>query len=330
MRDIPKPLPEEPSRFVDQLRFFIRQSGLAYKTEQTYVHWVLRYIRFHDKRHPASLNESHIEKFLTYLSVKNRVSPNTQRTALNALMFLYKKFLKQDLGELTFSYSKTNRRLPVVFSTSEALSVIKHLNNHYKLMAQLMFGSGLRVSECTRLRIKDIDFGMSCVIVRDGKGTKDRATVLPPSIVEPLKKQIAKVEIIHQQDLADGYGRVYMPFRLEQKYPNGAVSLAWQYLFPARELAKDPRSDEIRRHHIMERSLQRQVHQAIKLAKIAKHANCHTFRHSFATALLQQGYDIRTIQKLLGHSKVETTEIYTHVIKQGASAVRSPLDNANA
>lgn len=325
MQDIPKQIPARPTRFIDQLRFFIRKRGLAYKTEQTYVRWVLQYIRFHDKKHPKDLNEAHIEAFLDHLGIHMNAAKNTQRTALNALVFLYREFLGVEVKNLVFRHSTKHRRIPVVFTKEEAFSVIDNLDGSYKLMAQLMFGSGLRVTECLRLRVKDIDFGMNIISIIDGKGGKHRTTLLPSAITSDLTNQIEQVKHLHQADLAAGYGEVYMPDRLAIKYPSSAKSLAWQYLFPASQLSVDPRSKKRRRHHIIDRSVQRAVKKAILKAGIHKHASCHTFRHSFATSLLQQGYDIRTIQKLLGHSKVETTEIYTHVVNQGAYGVISPL-----
>ncbi|UZE97168.1 integron integrase [Alkalimarinus alittae] len=326
MLDIPAPLPAQPVRFIDKFRFYIRKRGLAYKTEKTYVSWVIRYIRFHNKQHPSLLSEAHIEMYLDHLGVQLNAAKNTQRTALNALVFLYREFLGTELKDLKFSHAKKSRKLPVVFSHDEAMRVISELQGPYKLMAQLMFGSGLRISECIRLRIKDLDFGMSVLIVRDGKGGKDRSTVLPSVLHAALRKQITLVNLIHQQDVEDGFGEVYMPDRLAYKYPTSASSLEWKYLFPSSNYSVDPRSDKTRRHHVMDRSVQRAVKAAIAKAGIHKHASCHTFRHSFATSLLQQGYDIRTIQKLLGHSNVETTEIYTHVLGQGANGVISPLE----
>jgi integron integrase len=325
MEDIPKPIPDRPTRFIDQLRFFIRKRGLAYRTEQTYVTWVLKYIRFHNRQHPARLNEAHIEMYLDYLAIQQRVATNTQRTALNALIFLYREFMGRNIENLNYQFTVPKRRLPTVFSREEALSVIDNLEGSFKLMAQLMYGCGLRISECLRLRVKDLDFGMKTLLVREAKGGKDRSTLLPEVLHSSLNKQIEKVQLLHNEDLAAGFGEVYMPGRLAIKYPSGARSLNWQYLFPANNRSKDPRSNITRRHHVMDRTVQRQVKQAIIKAGIHKHANCHTFRHSFATSLLQQGYDIRTIQKLLGHAKVETTEIYTHVVGQGAYGVMSPL-----
>ncbi len=326
MEDIPIKIPENPAKFMDKFRFFIRARGMAYKTEQTYVNWVLAYIKFHNKQHPIDLNESHVEKFLNDLAVNQNLAPNTQRTALNAILFLYKTFLEIELKPLRFKYSKKAQRLPVVFSNEEASKVISHLEHPYKLMAQLMFGAGLRVSECLRLRVKDIDFDMNVLLVRDGKGGKDRSTVIPKSIMSDLRLQIEFVSTLHKRDLSQGFGEVYLPYQLEKKYPSASTSLAWQYIFPAPSLSVDPRSNKKRRHHLMDRIVQINVKKAVKAAGIEKNASCHTFRHSFATSLLRQGYDIRTIQELLGHSRVETTEIYTHVIKQGANEVISPVD----
>ena len=326
MNDIPKIIPNPPVRLIDQIRFFIRQRGLAYKTEKTYISWIVRYIRFHKLKHPSGLSEAHIEMFLDDLAIRQFAAKNTQRTALNAIIFLYREFLKVEIKQLKFSYAKAPRRLPVVFSHAEAMSVISLLPSPYKLMAQLMFGSGLRISECIRLRVKDLDFAMNVTIVRDGKGCKDRSTVLPNVLFAPLADQIERVRLIHKQDGENNISGVFLPNRLAIKYPAAEHSLEWQYLFPSKNIARDPRANVLRRHHIMDRTLQRKVKTAIKQSNIHKHASCHTFRHSFATSLLQQGYDIRTIQKLLGHAKVETTEIYTHVINQGANAVKSPLE----
>lgn len=326
--DVPPPIPAKPTRFTDQLRAFIRSRGLAYKTEKTYLFWTLRFIRFHNKRHPRTMGAPEVEEFLSYLAVHRSSSINTQRTALNALVFLYREFLGQDLGQLSFGQARTGRRLPTVFSADEAARVIAAMEGEYKLMTQLMYGSGLRVSECIRLRVKDVDFDMNALIVRDGKGSKDRSTVLPQSLIGPLRHQIRLVELLHQQDLADGYGEVYLPNALALKYPKAATDMAWQYLFPARNLSVDPRSGKRRRHHVMDRALQRAVKSAIRRAGITKHASCHTFRHSFATRLLEAGYDLRTIQELLGHSDVKTTEIYTHIVRQGGRGVVSPIDRS--
>lgn len=326
MKDIPTYLPERPVKLLDQFRFCIRAQGLAYKTEQTYTHWVKRFILFHQKKHPNELSKPHVEAFLNHLSVNQYLAPNTQKTALNALVFFYNKFLRQELGTLSFSYARKPPRIPVVFTEREALLVIGCLPHPYKLMAQVMYGSGLRISECLNLRVKDIDFDMNVIIVRSGKGSKDRSTVLPQGLKSSLQNQINYVKAIHQKDIEAGVGEVYLPFQLAKKYPNAGRSAAWQFLFPSSGTAVDPRSQIIRRHHMMDRTVQKQVKAAITKAGIEKHANCHTFRHSFATSLLKRGSDIRTIQALLGHTDVKTTEIYTHVMGRGAGAVTSPLD----
>ncbi len=324
--DVPPPVPEQPVRFTDQLRSFIRARNLAYKTEKTYLFWILRFIRFHNRQHPKVMGAVEVEAFLSHLAVQQHASVNTQRTALNALVFLYREFLGQDLGTLSFGQAKGRRRIPTVFSNDEACAVIARLDAEYKLMAQLMYGSGLRISECIRLRVKDVDFSMNVLNVRDGKGGKDRVTVLPTSLRPMLVQQIGFVKALHQKDLARGCGEVYLPHALARKYPNAPRETAWQFLFPAGILSIDPRGGVRRRHHVMDRTVQKVIKQAIRESGVAKQASCHTFRHSFATRLLESGYDLRTIQELLGHADVKTTEIYTHVVKQGAPGVVSPLD----
>ncbi len=324
--DIPKALPRHPTRFLDRLRFFMRAQHKSLRTEHTYVYWIKRYIYFHGMQQPQLLDKSHVEAFLSDLSVHQHVSPNTQSTALNAIVFLYKQFLGIDLGQFQFAYAKRERRPPVVFSHEEASAIINRLKSPLKMMALLMYGSGLRVSECTRVRVKDIDFSRLEVHVLDSKGAKSRRTVLPELLIEPLQAQIAFVERLHHQDMSNGFGKVYMPFALEKKYPQQAISLAWQYVFPAARIAKDPRAEVYRRHHVHQSVIQKAVKQAIKANKINKFASCHTFRHSFATRLLEQHYDIRTIQELLGHSDVETTEIYTHVLNKGGRGIVSPAE----
>ena len=325
--DIPRPIPDKPVRFLDQVRQFIRGQNKAYKTEKTYIHWIKCFIRFHGKQHPKDMGPRHIEAFLTDLAVRRHASVSTQRTALNALVFLYKQFLGQDLAELNFQYSSQARNIPVVFSHSEATRVIDLLPEPYRLMTHLMYGAGLRISECCRLRIKDLDFEMNVIIVRKSKGNKDRVTLLPKITVDRLHDQITLVESIHKRDIENGKGEVYLPFALGRKYPSAATELAWQYLFPAQNLSRDPRTDIERRHHIMDSTVQRCVRSAIRSSGILKKSGCHTFRHSFATRLLEAGYDIRTIQELLGHNDVKTTEIYTHVTKQGGLGVKSPADS---
>ncbi len=325
--DIPRPIPDQPVRFLDQLRQFIRQQNKAYKTEKTYLHWVKRFIRFHGKKHPGDMGEAEIEAFLGDMAVRRHASVSTQRTALNALVFLYKQFLGRDLQALDYKYSLAQRNIPVVFSHREATLIIQLLDEPYRLLAHLMYGAGLRISECCRLRIKDVDFEMNALVVRKSKGNKDRVTLLPRIAIDRLKEQIELVKAIHQRDIANGCGEVYLPFALAKKYPSAATELAWQYVFPAQNLSRDPRSDVERRHHVMDSTVQRCVRVALQQSRINKKASCHTFRHSFATRLLENGYDIRTIQKLLGHSDVKTTEIYTHVTKQGGLGVKSPVDS---
>lgn len=327
MEDIPIRIKHNSPRFIDQFRLFIRSRNLAYTTEKTYVHWVVRFIRFHRYKHPAKMNNRDIETFLSDLAVNKYCSVSTQRTALNALVFLFKKFLqREDLGTLIFSNSKKNRRIPTVFTHEEALQVISQLQGLYKLMAEYMYGAGLRISEIVRLRVKDIDFGMNQTIVRSGKGNKDRITLLPFRLKEKLMAQINMVELIHQKDLSEGYGEVFLPNALEKKFKGANKQLKWQYLFPSSRISQDPRSGVSRRHHLDQSVVAKNIAKAIKLSNINKKASSHTFRHTFATQLLLKGYDIRTIQDLLGHADVSTTEIYTHVIKHGKAGVRSPID----
>lgn len=326
MDDIPIPVDPDSTRFIPLLRSFIRQKGLAYSTEKTYVHWILNYIRFHNLKHPEELGPEEVDEYLTHLALNQNVAPGTQRIALNALVFLYQQFLQRPLGVLQFSYARPARRIPVVLSHEEAGKIIELIDGNYRLMAQLMYGCGLRLMECCRLRIQDIDFGMHQIIVRESKGDKQRTTVLPDSLVGPLKQRIADTEIIHDFDVARGYGRVYLPYALAKKYKNSAAELIWQYLFPASKLSRDPRDGTMRRHHIHESWMQKHVRNAVRKSGIRKKISSHTFRHSFATRLLEQGYDLRTIQELLGHSDISMTEIYTHVVKRGGRGVKSPVD----
>ncbi len=326
MDDIPPKLPAKPVRFIDQLRASIRAGNLSYSTEKTYVGWTLRYIRFHQRRHPQDMGEAEVSEFLSHLATQLNASPNTQRTALNALVYVYRRLLRRNQFDLDFRRSSKTPRIPVVFTHAEAMAVIDSLSGPYKLMAQIMYGEGLRVSEAARLRIKDVDLDTGHLIVRSGKGNRDRSTILPEVCRESLQAQVGLVAGLHQRDLLDGFGEVYMPYALARKYRADASQLAWQYLFPAPHVSLDPRSGVKRRHHLLPRSAQRQVKRAILGSRIHKHAGCHTFRHSFATRLLEAGYDLRTIQELLGHADVKTTEIYTHVVKAYQREVRSPVD----
>ena len=305
----------------------MRDAGYAWKTEKTYVHWIRRFIRYHDRRHPSELSAAHVEQYLSHLANERQCSPSTQSIALNALIYLYVKFLGMELDMLDYKRARPRRRLPVVLTHAEVRRITEHLSDHHRLMVELLYGSGLRLNELLNLRVKDLDFELHTITVRSGKGDKDRITLLPASLVPRLREQVAFVEKLHRRDLEDGYGEVYMPYALARKYPSAAKETAWQFLFPATRIGADPRSGVLRRHHLHETSLRKVVGQARRAAGINKPVRCHTFRHSFATRLLQQGYDLRTIQKLLGHSDVRTTEIYTHVVGRGAMGVVSPLDS---
>ncbi len=311
---------------LEQTRNVIRVKHYALNTERSYLPWIRRFILFHKKRHTASMGEKEIGEFLTHLAVNENVAANTQNQALNAIVFFYKEVLKKEVGLISnVQRAKTHKRIPVVFTKEEAKKVIAQLDGTKKLMTSVLYGSGMRLKECLRLRIKDIEFGYNQITVRDTKGAVDRVTLLPGSIKEELKRHLEKVKALHGQDLKEGFGRVYLPFALSKKYPNADKEWAWQYVFPAACRSMDPRSGMERRHHVMERVLQRAVSSAVRSANISKPGSCHTFRHSFATHLLENGYDIRTVQELLGHKDVSTTMIYTHVINK-VKGVRSPLD----
>lgn len=326
MYDVRKPLPAHPVKFMERLRFFIRSRNYAFKTEKTYCHWIKSFIRFHQYRKPEEMGKNEVEHYLEFLAVTQLVSINTQRIALNALVFLYREFLKIDMTGLNFEFSLQQRQIPTVFTHEEAILVISQLKADRNLAAKLMYGCGLRVSESTRLRIKDIDFGMSCIVLRETKGNKCRRTLLPKSLIEPLQLQVQKAISIHQQDLAAGYGSVYLPNALARKYPSAEFETPWQYLFPADHYSLDPRTNIERRHHLSESTLQRHVKKAIKRCHIYKKAGCHTFRHSFATRLLENGTDLRNIQEILGHSDIKTTQIYTHVVGLHERGMISPID----
>ncbi|OGI63587.1 MAG: integrase [Candidatus Muproteobacteria bacterium RBG_16_60_9] len=314
-------------RLTDQVRDALRGKHYSYRTEKTYLHWIRRFIYFHDKRHPRDMAEPQIAKFLTHLAVERRVSASTQNQALNAILFLYKQVIGREIGLIQgVVRAKRGERLPVVLTREEVNAVLARLTGRDWLMACLMYGAGLRVTECLRLRVKDLDFGMNQIVVRDGKGQKDKVTPLPTTVVTALKQQIDEVRRVREGDLADGFGEVSLPFALDRKYPNAAREIPWWYVFPSTQRSRDPYSDRIKRHHIDDSVIQRAVKQAIRSAAIPKPAACHSFRHSFATHLLAGGQDIRTIQELLGHSDVSTTMIYTHVLGRGAQGVPSPLD----
>jgi integron integrase len=315
-------------RLFDQLRDALRRRHYSYRTEQTYAHWVRRFIYFHKKRHPGEMGEAEVGAFLTDLAVKRRVSASTQNQALSAILFLYKHVLERDIGLIRgVVRAKRPERMPVVMTREEVQAVLQRLSGREWLMACLMYGAGLRVMECMRLRLKDIDFGLKQIVVRDGKGQKDRVTPLPEALLPALRQQIEEVKRVRDSDLADGYGEVSMPYALARKYSNAARELAWWYLFPASQRCRDPYSNRILRHHLDESVIQRAVKTAVRSAGLTKPVSCHAFRHSFATHLLMAGQDIRTIQELLGHNDVSTTMIYTHVLGRGARGVASPIDS---
>jgi len=318
---------QRPKKLLDQVREAIRLKHYSLSTEETYVAWIRRYILFHNKRHPNEMGSKEIETFLTHLAIKENVAASTQNQALSALLFLYRYVLQKDLdGPIDALRAQKPKRLPTVLTKEEVRKVISHLPGTPRLMASLLYGSGLRLMECLRLRVKDLDFAQRQIIVRDGKGQQDRVTMLPESLIAPLQEHLQRVKRLHEEDLDKGYGAVYLPDALERKYPNASREWAWQYVFPSDRLSEDPRTGIVRRHHLDESNLQKAVKEAARLAGIAKLVGPHTFRHSFATHLLQNGYDIRTVQELLGHKDVKTTMIYTHVLQRGGLAVRSPLD----
>lgn len=314
-------------RLLDQIRERLRTRHYSYRTEQQYLHWTRRFILFHGKRHPAELAGKDVEAFLNHLANARHVSASTQNQALAALLFLYKEVLGIRLPWLDgVVRAKKPQHLPVVLSAREVRQVLRRLDGIAWLVASLLYGSGLRLIEALRLRVKDIDFDYRQIVVRDGKGGKDRVTVLPSDLESPLRRQLERVRDAHTHAAHHGFGGVELPFAIDRKYPTATSELTWQYVFPADHPSRDPRSGAWRRHHVHEDTIQRAVRAAVRAAGIAKPASCHTFRHCFATHLLERGYDIRTVQELLGHKDVATTQIYTHVMQRGAGGVRSPLD----
>ncbi|NJM87312.1 MAG: integron integrase [Hydrococcus sp. RU_2_2] len=317
-----------PKKLLEQVSDVIRLKHYSYKTEKSYINWIKRYILFHNKRHPRDMGGEEIEVFLTHLAVEENVAASTQNQALNAILFLYKEVLKQELDlQIDAVRAKKSRYLPTVLTKEEVLAIINNLSGVYQLVVKLLYGTGLRQTECLQLRVKDLDFAQEQLIVRDAKGMESRVTMLPTSLIEELKFHLEIVKRLHQQDLEKGYGSVYLPFALERKYKNADREWIWQFIFPSDRISQDPRSKIIRRHHLHESGLQKALKQAVQATDINKRVSCHTFRHSFATHLLQNGYDIRTVQELLGHKDVKTTMIYTHVLNRGGRGVRSPLDH---
>lgn len=305
----------------------IRLKHYSIRTEQAYVDWIKRFILHFGKRHPREMGSAEVEQFLTHLAVVGKVSASTQNQAKAALLFLYKEVLAVELPWLdNVEQAKTPQRLPVVLTTAEVLAILSRLTGTHALIGRLLYGTGLRIMECLRLRVEDVDFQRGEILVRDGKGFKDRVTMLPASLKSDLSIHMQQVKTVHETNLHAGYGAVYLPYALERKYPNVAKEWIWQFVFPATRLSVDPRSGATRRHHIQEQSVQRAVKQAARNAQLTKMATPHTFRHSFATHLLENGQDIRTVQELLGHADVSTTMIYTHVLNRGAKGVASPLD----
>jgi len=318
--------PQGP-RLLEEVKERLRLKHYSIRTEEQYVQWIKRFILFHGKRHPRQMAAVEVEQFLTHLAVEGRVSASTQNQAQSALLFLYRQVLGVELewlGEVT--RAKSPLRLPVVLTVAEVRAVLAQMSGTYWLIASLLYGAGLRVMEAVRMRVKDIEFSRLEIAVRDGKGGRDRVTVLPARLVEPLRQHLARVREQHERDLLASHGEVHLPHALARKYPRAAQTWGWQYVFPSGSLSEDPRSGRVGRHHLDEQLVQRAMKNAVRRAGIVKPATPHTLRHSFATHLLQSGYDIRTVQELLGHSSVETTMVYTHVLNRGGRGVASPLD----
>jgi integron integrase len=314
-------------KLLEQVRDVIRRKHFSIRTEQAYTDWIRRFILFHKKRHPLEMAEAEVTEFLTHLARVGQVAASTQNQALSALLFLYKEVLRQEIGWLDgVERAKKPARLPVVLTRDEIRKIFSHLHGTPKLMAGLFYGSGLRLLECARLRVKDVDLATLRITVRDAKGGKDRVTMLPVNLAEPIRRHLAKVRAQHEEDVAEGFGTVHLPYALARKYPSANRQWAWQYLFPSSRVSVDPRSGKKQRHHIAESVAQRALRDAVAKSGVSKLATCHSLRHSFATHLLENGYDIRTVQELLGHKDVSTTMIYTHVLNRPGLGVKSPLD----
>jgi len=314
-------------RLLDEVRGAIRRRHYSIRTEDAYVHWIKRFIYFHGKRHPGEMGKAEVTAFLNHIAHRRNVAASTQNQALSALLFLYKEVLGRGLDWLEdLDRVRRPARVPTVLTAAEVHRLLSHLEGAKWLMASLLYGAGLRLRECLKLRVKDVDFEYRQILVRDAKGGKDRVTVLPASVIEPLKAHLARVKVWHERDVSEGYGDVELPDALERKYPRAAYEWGWKFVFPSHKRSVDPRTGAIRRHHVYENYLARGVKEAARAAGITKHVSCHTLRPSFATHLLESGYDIRTVQELLGHSDVSTTMIYTHVLNKGGRGVMSPLD----
>ena len=318
--------PNQP-KLLDQVKNKIRVRQYSIRTEESYCGWIKRFILFHNKQHPKDLGKAEIEAFLTHLAVHRNVAASTQNQAFNALLFLYEQVLElETFKNVQALRAKTPERLPVVLTNEEAKLLIKCTTGTYQLIFKILYGTGLRGLECLRLRVMDIDFNMKQINVKNAKGAKDRITMLPENLIPALKSHLEYVEAMHNKDLDDGFGSVYLPKALAVKYKNADKEFKWQYVFPGGKISVDPRSGLKRRHHIHLSTINKALKKADKLAGINKKISSHAFRHSFATHLLEYGYDIRTVQELLGHKDVKTTQIYTHVLNKGGMAVKSPLD----
>lgn len=317
---------------MDQAREVLRYHHYAYSTEKTYCEWIVRYIKFHGaKKHPKHMGKRQIEAFLSHLATNRNVSASTQKQALNAIVFLYRNVLDKPIdGLIEPVKAKRHRRPPMVMSQNEVQRVFACMNGTHLLMAQLLYGSGLRLMECIRLRVQNLDFDRGMLYVRAAKGGKERTTVFPKSVQTDMQRHLEQVKRLHDEDLSRGYGEVQMPQALARKYRHAAREFRWQYVFPAKKMSTDPRTAELRRHHVLESGLQKAVKTAVNRAGITKRVGCHTFRHCFATHMLENGVNIRVVQELMGHADVKTTEIYTHVMEKNLSAVASPLDALQA
>lgn len=320
--------PNPELKLMDQVRETLRYYHYRYRTEQTYCEWIKRYLKFFDfGKHPSELGSRDVEAFLSHLASEEKVAASTQRQALNAIVFLYREVLLTDLGEIAPVRSKRNRRPPTVLTKLETRNTLAEMSGTHQLMGRLTYGCGLRLMECIRLRIQDVDFGQSKIYVRDAKGGKDRVVAFPEALREELQRHMDKVVELHHQDLREGHGEVYLPEALVRKYPNAGSEPGWQYVFPSKRRTIDPRSGVIRRHHVLESGFQKAVKEAVNKAGILKKVTVHTLRHSYATHLLENGYNIRMVQELMGHKNVATTEIYTHVMETDVNQAKSPLDD---
>ncbi|MFC1498880.1 integron integrase [Verrucomicrobiota bacterium] len=316
-------------KLLDLIRREIRLRHYSIRTEHSYIDWVKRFVRYHEMKHPENMGAEEVKDFLSHLAVDGNVAASTQNQALNAIVFMYKHVLERDLEEMKpFIRAKKPKRLPVVLSMDETSLILGKFQGTSRIMIEMLYATGMRIIEVIRLRVKDIDFQRNMIIIRDAKGQKDRTAILPPELVSDLSAHLKRVHKLHLKDLADGYGTVYLPGALAKKYPNTNKEWCWKYVFPSKKLSIDPRSGIKRRHHIYESTLQKLIKQAVREAGVNKPVHSHTFRHSFATHVLEAGYDLRTVQELLGHNDIRTTEIYTHVLQSGPSSVTSPLKRA--